>query len=165
MEAVDSADDISPRGDRRLDVEAGDRPDVIDGEDVGRVGHRDEKLPVVIADGQRRVTPADRFGYPRDRRAVDRELGEVDESKADLGRKGRDELALRQHPLFDQHATEASAASLMLLKRGRQLWSADETVLEQDVSELLHPIAPPGVTAATGAAAVLVPKPSCRPPR
>ena len=38
---VDRGGDVSPGGDHRLDVHAGQRPDVVDGEDVRRVGHRD----------------------------------------------------------------------------------------------------------------------------
>ena len=121
VEAVDRADDVGPRRDDRLDLGAGERADVVDREDVRRVGHRDDELAVLEADRQRRVAAANRLGHERDRRAVDRELGEVDESKADLGGERRDELGLGQHALVDEHAAEAATAALVLLVRGRQL--------------------------------------------
>ena len=81
---------------------------------------------------------ADRPGDPADGRAVDGELGEVDEPQADLGGQRGDQLRLGEHALVDQHAAEGAADPLLLLVGGLELGRADEPALQQDVAQLLH---------------------------
>ena len=47
--AVDRGQHVGLGGDDRLGLEAGDRADVVEGEDVRRVRHRDEELAVLVA--------------------------------------------------------------------------------------------------------------------
>ena len=82
--------------------------------------------------------------------AVDGELGQVDESQADLGRQRGDQLALGQHALIDQHPAKTAAVQLVLLVGRRQLLLVDQATLEQDVAELLHDT--PALVSAVGAA-------------
>ena len=98
-----------------LDLHAGHGADVVDGEDVGRVGHRDDELAVLVADRQRVVAAADGVRDARDGRAVDRVVGQVDELHADLRRERGDELALGEHAEVDEDAAEAAAEAALLL--------------------------------------------------
>ena len=79
VEAADQRFDVLLGGDRDPAVERGGDLDVVDGEDVGRVGHRDQqRLPVDEADRQRPVAAG---GVDRDqvcRGHVDLVGGEVD---------------------------------------------------------------------------------------
>ena len=135
---VDRRGDVGPGGDHRLDVHAGQRPDVVDREDVRRVGHRDEQLAVLEADRHRRVAAADRARDPADGGAVDGEVRQVDEPQPDLGGQRRDELGLGEDALLDEHPPEGPADPLLLLVGGLELGRADEPALQQDVAQLLH---------------------------
>jgi hypothetical protein len=64
--AVDGRGDVCAGRDDGLDVHAGQRPDVVDREHVCRVGHRDEQLAVLEADGDGRVAAAHRPGHAPD---------------------------------------------------------------------------------------------------
>ena len=102
----------------RLDLAAGDRADVVEGVDVGRVGHRDQQLAVALADRERAVPARERLGQQRGRRGVDRVVAQVDELQADLLGQRADEVALLDHAEVDQHAADATWACLaMLLER------------------------------------------------
>ena len=137
--AVDGGGDVGAGGDDRLDVHAGQRPDVVDGEDVGRVGHRDQQLAVLEADRHRGVAAAD--GARARGRSAEPSTGksrEVDEPQPDLGGQRRDELGLGEHALLDEHPAEGPADPLLLLVGGLELGRADEPALQQDVAQLLH---------------------------
>ncbi len=56
-----------------LDLGAGEGADVVDREDVRRVGHRDDELAVVPADRDRLVAAGERLGHERGHRTVDRD--------------------------------------------------------------------------------------------
>ena len=142
---VDGRQHVGARGDARLDLHLGHRADVVDGEDVRRVGHRHQQLAVLEAERQDDVPAGDRPGHQADGGAVDREVGEVDEAHADLlGQRG-DQLGLGQHALVDQDPAQRAARPLVLVVGGLELGLGDQPALEQDVAELLHECPPPDV--------------------
>ena len=61
-EARDERGDVLARGDRRAHLVAGHQRDVVDGEDVGRVGHRDEQA--AVADELHRARPRSAWPPP-----------------------------------------------------------------------------------------------------
>ena len=86
--------------------------DVVDGEDVGRVGHGDDEPALPPTDRKGQVTPRQRVGHHTGRGRVDRVVGQVDELEAQLLGQSADELLLREQFVLDQHPGEVAAALL-----------------------------------------------------
>ena len=115
-----------------------DRANVIDREHVGRVSHRHDELAVLIADGDCSVPSRHGTRDTCQGRAIDLEVGEVDEAHPDLrGQRGH-ELGLGEDTLVDQHAAEAATQTLLLSDRGVELVTGDQSSVEEDLAELLH---------------------------
>src|SRR3954452_13368566 len=115
MYSVDGGGDVALGGDDWLDLDAGERTNVVDGKDVRGVGHGHEELAVLEPDRQRVVTTADVGGHRGDGRAVEWVVTEVDELQPDLLRQGSDQLALGQDTALDQYAPKCSTLALVLL--------------------------------------------------
>ena len=96
-----------------------------------------------IRSGRRRVFAADRPRHAGDDAAVDGVLPQVDELQADLLSQCRHELRLGEDALVDQDASERFAPLLVLPKGSKELVLSDQTVLQQDVAQLLHVVRPP----------------------
>ena len=137
-ELRDRGFDVCRGGDHRLHVAAGDRPDVVERVDVRGIGHRDQQLPVAIADGQRPVPPREGFGEQRGGGRIDLRVGQVDELEADLFGERADEVGLPDHAEVDQHPAESFGCLLMLLEGSVELLRRDEAEFDQDLPELLR---------------------------
>ncbi len=131
-QAPDGILDSGPGGHLRRDLVAADGPDVIDGEDVGRIGHGDHQLPIGIeADGHRVVASRQVVGNESGGRRVDLNVAEVDVLEADLAGKDLDELSLVDQALIDEHPSQGEAA-LGLQRYGLiELVARQQTFLEQ----------------------------------
>ena len=105
-EAVDRADEVVVRRDDGLHLSARHRADVVDGDDVARVGRREDQDPVLDADRQDDVAPAQRGGDHGHGLAVDRIVVQVDEVHPDLPRQRRHELRLGEDTVLDERAAQ-----------------------------------------------------------
>src|SRR5918999_1202780 len=74
------------------------------GGDVGGVRHRDEELPVALADREGPVPASERFRQERGGGGVDLGVVEVDELQTDLLGEGPDQVGLVDHAEVDEHA-------------------------------------------------------------
>ncbi len=137
-EPVDRGQQVLAGGDDGLRLHPGQLADVVQGEDVAGVGHRDDELAVLEADRQHGVALADGGGHLGHGGGVDGRLRQVDEAEADLlGERGH-QLALGEQALVHEHAAERAALLLVHVERGDELLLGDEAVLEQDVDELTN---------------------------
>jgi hypothetical protein len=126
----------------RLDVHLGDGADVVDGDHVGGVRHREQQLAVLEPDGEDDVLAQGRVADHRGGPRVDLVLGEVEERHADLGRQRGDEVLLGDVAPVDQHAAEGAAARAVLLLGAGELLRGDEALVDEDAPEGPHPVAP-----------------------
>ena len=121
-QARDEAEDVLAARDRRADLLAGQQRDVVDGEDVGRVGHRDEQRAVVEEADRHRLVALG--GRDRDevRRAPCR-AGRVPRSRWSRpwrSATARDEAVGGQRALLDEHVLGHLAGAPALLDRARR---------------------------------------------
>ena len=104
--ALDRLEDGAPGGDHGADVGARDRPDVVDGHHVGRVGHGDDQAVLLPGDGDGLEAPGQGVGDETDGAGVDGVFAEVDELQADARRQRGDQVGLGDHALVDEDAAE-----------------------------------------------------------
>ena len=145
-EAADDELDVGGRGDRRADLVAGHDRDVVDGEHVGRVRHRDQQRAVAGEGDGHRVVALDRGGRDELGRVRVDAVGlqvEVVEAEA-LGDRAR-ELVLGDRAGGEQDALRGRAG------RGRHLdglvhrLALDEPEIDDDVGQhAAGPTAPRG---------------------
>ena len=137
-ELLDRLLDVGGGRHHRLHVAVRDRADVVERVDVGRVGHRDEELAVAFPDRDRPVAARERVRQQHRGRRVDLVVGQVDELQPDLLGQGADQVGLLDHPEIDQDAAERLGGLAMLLEGLLQLRSRDQTLFDQDLSELFR---------------------------
>ena len=135
--AVVLSDGVGDRGfrrDHRLDVVARHELDVVHGEHVGRIGHRDR---------QRRAGAAERDdlvlvrGLGRDQlddAGVDFELREVDRRDAVLLAEERGDLLVLDEPQLDQVEAELPAIGLLIAQRVLQLGRRNPLFFQQQLA-------------------------------
>ncbi len=102
------------RSHHRVDVVARHELDVVHGEDVGRVDHRQRDLGADLRDRKDGVLARDVGGNDLDHRFVDLDAREVDRRNAEVLGEELDEVLLRQGA--DLHQRGADAAALVLLQ-------------------------------------------------
>src|SRR5205823_11990395 len=103
---VEGFENCPPRRDNGPDFSAGDRADVVDGDDVGRVGHGDDQAVLFPSDGHGLETAGQGVGDEADGARVDRVVREIDELEADAGGQRRDQVALGDDAGVDEDAAE-----------------------------------------------------------
>ena len=128
---LDGLRDADLGGDDNFDVVAGDELEVVDGEDVGRIGDGDD---------QRRTGPVDRndpmaldhlLGHEGDDVAIDVEFGQVDSRHAVLLGKKLGKIVLLDRAHFDERVPQAFARFLALFLSALKLLRRDDLVPEQ----------------------------------
>ena len=137
-ELLDRLLDVGGGRDHRLDVAVRDRADVVQRVDVRGVRHRDQELAVAFPDRDRAVPARERVRQQHRGRRIDVIVGQVDEFQPDLLGQGADQVRLLDQPEVDQDTAEGLRGLAMLLERLLQLRSSDETLFDQDLSELLR---------------------------
>jgi len=118
VEALDGLVDLRRGRDDGAHLGAGDRADVVDRENVRRVGHRDDEAAVFPTDRDRLVPAGERLGDHRRDRRVDDPVVEVDELEADLTRERTNELGFGDRARLDEQPSERLPAT-RLLREGR----------------------------------------------
>ena len=110
--------DVVVGGDDRAHRHARDHRDVVDRQHVGRVGHGEQELALVVLADRDRVVAAHEAGVDEAGQVgVDLEDGEVDALDAEaLGEHAR-QLLGRQDAVLDQHAAGQAARLARVLRR------------------------------------------------
>ena len=137
---LDRISDVGARRNDDPDVPSGQRSDVVDGEHVARIAHRNDQGLFLERDRQRRIALRQRMRHERRRRQVDLEIGQIHERKTDLRRERFDESGLADQAHIDQRASEALAGLLAFATGFVQLRLRDESVVDQDLAERARPL-------------------------
>src|SRR5438094_509868 len=124
---LDRISDVGARRNDDPDVPSGQRSDVVDGEHVARIAHRNDQGLFLERDRQRRIALRQRMRHERRRRQVDLEIGQIHERKTDLRRERFDESRLADQAHIDQRASEALAGLLAFATGFVQLRLRDES--------------------------------------
>ena len=137
-ELLDRLLDVGGGRHHRLHVAVRDRADVVQRVHVRGVRHRDQELAVAFADRDRAVAARERVRQQHRGRRVDVVVGQVDELQPDLLGQGAHQVRLLDQPEIDQDATERLGGLAMLFERLLQLRRRDETLFDQDLSQLFR---------------------------
>ena len=133
--ALDRVGDRRLGRDDRFDVVARHELDVVHGEHVGRIGHRDR---------ERRAGPAERndlvflrgFGGDQlDDRRVDIELRQVDRGDAVLLREQRGDFFIVDETELDEIEAELAAVGLLIVQRLLQLGRSNALFFQQQFAK------------------------------
>ena len=120
----------------REHVAAGDRADVVQRVDVGRIGHRHQQPSVALADRQRAIPAGQGLGEQRRCERIDLEVREIDELEADLLGERTHEVGLPDHAKVDQDAAERFGRLAVFLEGDLELLGLDIAELDEDLAEL-----------------------------
>ena len=126
---VDRRFDSELGSDDRLDVVSRHELDVVHGENVGRIGHRDGDRRAGFVDGKDVVLARDVGVDQLDHRRVDFEVVEVDRRHAELLREALGDVLFGNESEFNEGLTELRAGVLLDLERVLQLILSDQTGL------------------------------------
>ena len=132
----DGGADRAGGGDGDLDVVAGEELDLVDGDQVGRIGHRQGQRRTgqadrhqVVAARQRRRDEADHLGRDVHRHRIDEREAVL------LLQQGR-QLGVGEDAQVDQRRTEGGAfLALVVLDRLLELREVDQTAFDEQLSE------------------------------
>jgi hypothetical protein len=130
-EPLDGLDDLAGGGDDGPHLGARERPDVVDREDVGGVGHRHDELAVFPAHGDGLVAAGERLADEGGDRAVDGAVVEVDELEPDLAGQGAHELGLGDRALLDEQSPEGLARPRLFGDGGVELGLGEQSFVDQ----------------------------------
>ena len=136
VQALDERGDVLLGRDGRAHLVAGHQRDVVDGEDVARVDHRDQQRAVVEdLDRHRAVALGRARGQQVGGRHVDPEDAEVDLVDAEaLGDDAR-ELVGRQDAALDEHLAGAPPVGARLRDRGLDRLAVGVAEVHDDVAD------------------------------
>ena len=113
----------------RLDVVARHELDVVHGEDVGRIRHRDRQRRAGAAERDDLVLLRGLGGNQLDDRRVDLELREVDRRDAVLLAEERGDLLVLDEPQLDEVVAELAPVGLLMVQGLLQLLRGDALLL------------------------------------
>jgi hypothetical protein len=132
---VDRVPDGGLRRDDGLDLEPGHELDVVDGEDVARVGHGDGEDVACAIDGDDLVFLRDLGRDELNDDPVDLEVGQVDGGDAVLAAQERRDVVFADEPQLHQVGADAAARRLLLLQGLVELFAGDEGRLDEHVAK------------------------------
>ncbi len=135
-EALEDVVDVARRGDGRADLVAGHHGDVVDGQDVGGIGHRDLERAVALERDRDGLVAADRGrGDELGGIRVDAEDAQVEVVEAEALGDGAGELVLAEGAGGEQHALDGRAGGGRLLGRLVHLGALHEPEVHDHVAE------------------------------
>ena len=147
------------RRDDRLDVEAGEELDVVDGVEVRRIGHRHDERRAGARDRDDLVLVADLARDELEHLLIDLVLVEVDRGHAVLRREEVGDLAVGDVAELGQRGAQVLAGLALLVLRLPELLEADELLADEQLAEAVHvrhtiaePLSTPGKCALPGSA-------------
>ena len=134
--ACEQRADVVERGDGRLHLQAGHHRDVVDRQQVARVGHREQQAAVLEVLDRDGLVAAGHLDLDEpDGAHVDRIDGQVDVVEPEaLGEHAR-KLVIREHAGLDEHLPGALALGARLLDRGIDARLLGEPELDRDVAD------------------------------
>ena len=127
--------DLGLGGDHRLDVVARHELDVVHGEHVGRVGHRDRERGARSRERDDLVLLRRLGGDQLDDGGVDLELADRDRGDAELLAEERGDLGFLDEAQRDQRKPELAALLALLRERFLQLLRGDALLFEKQVAK------------------------------
>ena len=122
-------------GHDRFDVVARHELDVVHGEHVGRVAHRDRQRRAGFVHGQDTVLAGHLARHDLDDRGVDLEVGEIDGRDAELLGERLGDVALRDRSDADEGFADLPALLTLELQGGFELVLRDQLLFEEKISE------------------------------
>ena len=119
-----------------LHVALGAQPDLVDGDDVEGVGHRQHQRAVLLH-LEREDAPVHHEVAREQRERLGREvhLVEVRDLQAQLRRQGLDEVLLRDEALADEHVPQSPPLDLLSGESGLDLVLVDQAVGDEQGAE------------------------------
>src|SRR5581483_5427075 len=132
---VDRGLDAELGGDDRLDVVARHELDVVHGEHVRRIRHRDRDRRAGLVDGKDVVLPRDVTGDQLDDAGVDLEVLEIDGRHSELLRQALGNVLLGHEPELDERLTELSARLFLDAQGLFELILRDQIRLRQQLTQ------------------------------
>ena len=124
IEVVELVEDGLFGGDQRRDLQLGDAPDVVDGQHVQRVGHRQEQLVLQAGDGDDLVVVGHFARQQVGDFERDAEAGEVDGRRVQHAAHRNGHVLLADVGLFEDELEQAGAFLLLLLEQFLDLLGA-----------------------------------------
>ena len=134
VKAFDGGLDGRFGGDDRLDVEAGQKLDVVDGVQVRRIGHRHDERRARARDGDDLVLVADVLRNELQDLLIDLVLVEVDGRDAVLRREEIGDFAVGDVAELGERRAEVLAGAPLLVLRLSQLLQADELFADEKLT-------------------------------
>ena len=132
---VDRLLDRGLRGDQRQDLQVRHERDVVQGEHVGRIGHREGERVAHPPDRDHLVLPRDGRRHELQDVRIDVELAERDRGDAVLSRQESDELIVVDEVQPDENRAELLGRALLLRERLLELLGGEEAVRDEEVPE------------------------------
>ena len=120
---------------RDVDFLAGEPRDLIEGEQVGGIDHRDQHRVVLLLEQKRAETPCLGFGQFAGHRGIEVVILQVDERNTELAGERLADLVLRKIPAFDQHPAQLSTRAALILERPLELLLRDKLLLQEQIAE------------------------------
>ena len=115
VRAVDRLLDAAFGGDVRLDFVAGDELDVVDGEDVRRIAHRDHQPAAGARDRERHELGGDVARNQTNERGIGFVVAQIDRRHAVVPRQEVEQPFLGDRADLDEIARQRAARALLLL--------------------------------------------------
>ncbi len=109
--------------------------ELVESEQVGRVGHADEVAARVLFQHERAMPPRLRLRQLADDLRVERHVREIDVRNVQRRRERAVQIGFGDRADVDQHAAELAAAAALLRERLLQLLLRDQLLLEQQIAE------------------------------
>ena len=133
--ALDGLSDGDFGGHHRLDVVAGDELQIVDGEDVGRVGHRHDERGTGPVHRDDEVLLRDVLRDELDDLRVDVEVFEIDGRNAVLLRQEVGELVLLDGAGLDERGANPRAGPLLFFLGLPKLLDGDQVLADEELTE------------------------------
>ena len=132
---IDGLHDLGRRGHDRPNGSPDDPAEVVEGQDVGRVGHGHEDLAVTAVDRQPPVPAAHGLWHLLGQLQVDRALLQVDELQAELLGQGPDELGGGHQAAVEQDLAQLAARAPLLAEGGLDLVIGQHPGIDEDLTK------------------------------
>ena len=135
---VDPRQNRAFRGHYRLDIEAGHELDIVHGEDVRRIDHRDGQRCAHAAQRKNLVAFCGLERNQLDDGRVNFEVGKIDGRNAILARKEICDVLIREEAELHQGGAQAAALLLLHLIRLFQLLWGNDLLFDEKVTQPLR---------------------------
>ena len=137
VDVVELVEDRLFRGDQRRHFEPGDAPDIVDGQHIQRIGHRQEQLVLQPRDGNDLVVVSHFARHQVRHFEGDAEAGQIDGRRVQDAAHGNRHVRFGHVGLFEDQLEQAGAVLLLLLEQFLDLFDGQQAVFHQRVGDAL----------------------------